>query len=99
MTISYIPKNIPPSLTGNELAKDYLAIQISKALNHSIIEPFKEWLYISALKGLIISREVCMTGCAIGIIVRICGIKKGEKIAIVSFLVYIGTLIIKVVFM
>ncbi|MBE6021698.1 MAG: hypothetical protein E7231_00530 [Cellulosilyticum sp.] len=92
MQISYIP---PVTTSSN----NFLQSTIEKAINNAIVNPFKLWVYEITSKTMMLAEWGLIFGCAVGVILWICGVEKGKKTTIVCALIFVGLQIVKVVFM
>lgn len=108
MSILYIPSTISgvrlpqPNVPNNisditETSGSIIQTAIEKAIQNTIVIPFKNWCFGLWSGFMVVSHYVCLLTAMGGVIFYICGIEKGKKVAIVAMLSYLGLQILNFV--
>lgn len=91
MQICYIAATVTPNMSPDQMGwwEKTITNAISKAITATIVEPFKAWCLNMWIGFVNISLPICVTGTLLGIILYMCGVKKGLTWSIVSVIIYL----------
>lgn len=77
--------------------KNMIEKAIENAIQNTIVIPFKEWCAGIWASFMCVSHYLCLYVAIGGVILLICGIKKGKKVAIIAGITYLGLLILNAI--